>query len=452
MSIGQFLVILWARRTFIAAATVSCLVGALIVCMILPPRWESSARVMLNYIKPDPVTGEVIAGASARAYVATQSQLVTDYTVAGKVAERIGWLTDPNLIARYNHRSSSDLRDFRRWLADLVIQSTKTRLIEGSNILEITYTGPSSATAKAVAEALRGAYIDATLDFRHEDAERNAAWYTNEMAKAKQSLDDAVAAETAFEKANGLVMEENKLDAESARLQALTTEGAPLATPLPPTGDDAAAETQLASIEAELTSAQRTLGPNNPDILALQSKRAALQALVARAKANAEVAAARMAAGGAAALGRELAEQKAKVIGKAEQIGKLNELHQDVELRRTEYEHVSSKAAEYREEASSADAGVTSLGTAATPKEPVFPNYWLIVPGSIAGGMAIGVLLSLLMELMGRRVRSAADLTFDESIPVICVIPAPEGEPGKRKRGRGAGWGLRPSRQGVVGA
>jgi uncharacterized protein involved in exopolysaccharide biosynthesis len=407
---------------------------------------------MLNYIKPDPVTGEVIAGASTREYVATQTQLITDYTVAGRVAEQVGWLSNPNLISAWHSRSSHDQRDFKRWLADIVIQNTKARLVEGSNILEIKYTASTPSEAESVAEALRKAYTDVSLEFRHEDAERNAAWYANLMINTKQALDEAVAAETEFEKANGLVMQENKLDADSARLQSLTQEGAPLSTPMPPSTDSSSAAMQLAGVEASLAASQKILGPNNPEIQDLQSKRAALAALVEKNKANEVVESERLASGGVAALNRAVSEQRAKVLNQSEKIGKLNVLHQDVELRQTEYERASSKAAEFREEANSADVGVTSLGTAATPKAPVFPNYMLVLPGSAALGLFVGVFVSLLMELLGRRVRSADDLIMDGAAPLICVIPAPEDNTvGPRKARASSRRPLWPANRGTVG-
>ena len=459
MNIGQFLIIFWARRVLILAATLSCLVGALIVTAILPPRWQSTARVMLDYIKPDPVTGQVIAGASTRAYVATQTQLVTDYTVAGQVAEQMNWLSDPALIAQWRQRPANDLRDYKRWLADLVIANTKASLVEGSNILEITYTASKPAEAKSAAEAVRKGYIDATLNFRHQDAERNAAWYSGQLEKAKQALDAAVATEASYERANGLVMQQNKLDAESARLQALTQQGAPLSTPVLPTGDSSTAATQLASVQAQLAAQLKILGPNNPEIQDLQSKKAALSELVARDKADARKAAAQISSGGAVALEHAVSAQKAKVVAQSEQIGKLNELHQDVELRRAEYDHIQAKLVQYREQASStedstnaAEDNVTPLGTAATPKAPVFPNYFLIVPGAIGLGLAVGVLVSLLMEFFGRRVRSADDLNIDPETPLICVIP----DVGSKRGGRPTGAKLRrrwlSANRGAVGA
>jgi len=110
MSIFQFLRILWAGRLIIVAATISCLIGAVVVVKIVPPRWTATARVMLNTLKPDPVTGMVVGGPGNKAYVATQTALITDYSVAGKVAEQLGWMSDPGMIRAYRNRGKQDTR------------------------------------------------------------------------------------------------------------------------------------------------------------------------------------------------------------------------------------------------------------------------------------------------------------------------------------------------------
>ena len=451
MSIGQFLVIFWARRVLIIAAAASCLVGALIVAAIVPPQWKATERIMLDYVKPDPVTGIVIAGPSARALISNQIELITDYTVAGKVAEQVGWLTDPQFAAAYNARPKDDKRDFSHWTADIVIQNTKAKLLEDSNIIEITYTGTTPENAKAVADALRRAYLDATLQFRHQDAERNAVWYTEQAEKAKQTLDSAVAAETAFERENGLVMQD-RADVETSHLQALSTASAPLGPTGPPSLEGSAASVELATVEAQLSSALKTLGPNNPDVQALEAKRSSLKSLVERDKAATLAAVERAETGGARALEQAVEAQKAKVIAKSEKIGKLDQLHQDVERARDEYNRMQAKLAQYREESVSGDVGITPLGNATTPKSPSFPNFLLIVPGSIVLGLGVGIFVSLLMELFRPRVRTQDDLTADPDAPLICVVPGPLTTKARTVRGRG--WRL-PSfggHRGAVGA
>ena len=427
MNIVQFLKIFWARRLLILAATISCLVGALIVTSLLPPRWEAHSRLMLNLLKPDPVTGQIYAGSEAGIYAQTQIELITDYSVAGKVAEQLGWFSDPTLIAQYQKRSANDLRDYRHWLGDLVIANTKARLIQGSNILDITYTGPTAANAKGVADSLRKAYIDTSLSFRRQDAERNAEWFEQQAAKAKAALDADIEAQQTYERTNGIVMANEKTDVDSARLAALSLQGGmpPPAAIVPPATQ---ASIELASVDAQIAEAAKSLGPNNPSMQALRARRAIVVVAANAERANAR-AFAGAASSGVGALERAVAAQKAKVIAQSGKIGRLSQLQYQVDERRDLFIRSSVKAAQYREEAVVGDAGITPLGTATTPKGPSFPNWILIIPGSLILGLGFGVLLALLMELMARRVRSVEDLASVDDIPVIGVIAGPARSP-----------------------
>ena len=126
---------------------------------------------------------------------------------------------------------------------------------------------------------------------------------------------------------------------------------------------------------------------------------------------------------------RAVEQQKAKVIANGGKIGKLAQLQVDVDLRRQEYNHISSRLAETREQAAIADAGLTPLGSAIVPKEPVFPNYTLIVPGALFLGAAMGTLVSLLLELFSRKVRGMEDLRDSIDAPMLAVIAPPRDKP-----------------------
>jgi polysaccharide biosynthesis transport protein len=441
MNITQFLRILWARRWFIVAAPICCLVGALVVVLIFPPQWQAHSRVMLNLLKPDPVTGEVIAGPTARAYVATQTELITDYSVAGQVADQLGWLSDPNLIQRYQRRPASDVSDFRHWLAQRVIEGTKAQVLQNSNILEITYTANTPSDAKAVADALRTAYITTSLNFRRDDATRNADWYDAEAQKAKAALDAASAAETDYERTNGIVMADDKTDLETARLRALSAEGVSTGgAPVPATASPASI--QLAQLDAQIAQASKTLGPNHPELQQLRAQRASVAALAAQDQAAARSAMAAASASNASAVNSAVAAQKSRVIAQGDKLEKLSQLQSEVDLRRDLFQKTSARAAELRQEAAAADTGLVPLGPAVTPKDPTFPNMLLIIPGSLALGLGVGVLVALLAELFGRRVRGMEDLQFGIGAPLLGVISAPaKSKPGIWRR---ASWLIRP--------
>ncbi|HEY9236155.1 MAG TPA: Wzz/FepE/Etk N-terminal domain-containing protein [Phenylobacterium sp.] len=430
MSIVQFLRILWARRMLIIAAIVSCVVGAFIVTQIVPPRYQGQSRVMLDLVKPDPVTGQVTSPQFAKAYTRTQIELIKDYRVAGKVVEDLGWLNNPDLLTQYQNRPAGDDRDLKRWAAQRIIDGTNANLIEGSNILELTYTSSSPEVARSVADALREAYIESTLAYRRETAARTATWYADQAAKAKAALASAEAAKAAFERENGIVLQDDKTDIDSARLAALAGAGAPALSAVMPTGPTPSA-LQLAQVDAAIAQASRTLGPNHPDLIAMKQQRSVLASQAAREQSAANAAAG--AAASAARIGAGLLEaQKSKVIGQRDKLERVRALQAEVDVRREQFLKASSREADLRLEANIGETGITPLGNAVTPQTPIFPNMPLIMMGALGFGVAFGVLVALLTELFGRRVRSAEDLTYAVHAPLLAVIA---GSPQPRKLG-----------------
>lgn len=430
MSIVQFLRILWARRLLIAAATISCFVGAFIVIQIVPPRYEAHSRVLLNLLRPDPVTGQVIAGPATRAYIATQRELIKDPAVAGQVADELGWLSDPVMMQAYQNRSEADARDFRRWAAQRVIDGTNVAVLEGSNILEITYTTNSPEYARAVADAVRKAYIDASLSFRREDASRNAEWFEQQAQKARRMLTEAEAMKTKYERENGIVLGADNRDIDSARLSALAAQaGGPAVVPLP-SQTTSPSSIQLTQIDAAIAQASKTLGPNHPELQQMRTQRATIAGVAAQETA-AMRAAASAAAGSVGAIDRAMAAQRSRVIAQRDKVEQLTQLQSEVDLRREQYNKTAARAASLRQEAAVGETGLTPLGSAVAPQSPVFPNKPLIVIGSIGLGAAMGVLVALLMELFARRIRGAEDLRSLE-VPLLAVV----GPPADRRRAK----------------
>jgi polysaccharide biosynthesis transport protein len=427
MSIIQFYRILWARRMLIVATTISCLIGGFILTRVLPPRYESHARVMLGLLKPDPVTGQLFGGASAGAYVGTQIELVTDYSVAGQVADALGWPSDPNLIAAYNRRSKKDHRDFHHWVAQRVTDGVKAKLLEGSNILEITYTASDPQTAQQVAEVVQKAYLDTSLSMRREDATRSADWFEQQAEKTKTDLNGAEDALAQYERANGVMMRDDKQDLESARLDELSQQGMTTVPTVPPPIQSTASAMELAQVDAQIAQQSKILGPNHPDLQALKLRRAALAELVSKDQAAQRATFGAIAganAAGASALRGEIEAQKSRVIAQSDKLEHLKQLQADVDQKRAQYDKLTAGAAELRQQAAAVETGLSVLGRASTPSAPSFPNMLLIVPGSTLLGFALGTLVAILSELLSRRVRGIEDLRSVTGVNVIAVIPS----------------------------
>jgi uncharacterized protein involved in exopolysaccharide biosynthesis len=406
MSLSQFWRILWARKFLILGTTLFCLAGGIIATMIVPPRWKAEAHVYLNLLKPDPVTGEIL-GPAARTYVATQIKLIDDYSVTGLAVDKLGWLSDPQLIQQYQRRSQSDTRDFRHWLAQIISDRTGASILDGSNILDITFTSSDPESAKAAANAVMQAYLDTTLAFRRADANKNADWYSQQAEKVKGLLLAAQTAETDYERQNGVVMQDDKTDVDSARLAALASQGDVTAA-----DSGSSLQAQLADMDSQIRQASQTLGPNHPQLLALKAKRASLAAMLAQAGSSKP---------SAPGMSR-VAAQKALVIGNRDKLARLKILQTDVDIRKDQYNKTLGRETEFRQQAGVVDAGVSALGSASVPQSPSFPNRPLIIGGSFALGLAFGLLMALLIELLDRRVRSPEDLSAALGLPVLAVL------------------------------
>jgi uncharacterized protein involved in exopolysaccharide biosynthesis len=425
MSIIQFLRIVWARWLLIVACTVFTFLGGFLVTLLVQPRYEATAHVMMNVLKPDTVTGAVANFQSFGAYIQTQQELVKDYQVTAPVVDRLGWLSDPGRITQYQSRPASDTRDFRRWLAAQVAEKTKAGLDSGT-IFEIAFSSPSAGEAKIGAEALRQSFIDYTLATRRQEATRNAQWYSSQAEVARQRADDAQEATAAFERANGIVMQGDKAgsqqDTDSARLAALVAQAAnaPAAALSAPVNVSSTAKLQLAQIDAALAQNAEKLGPNHPQMQQLRAQRALVAGVVAQ-----EAASARAGPSTAAVMGevsRALQQQKTVVIAQRDKIEHLRQLQSEVDLRREQYQKTSERAAELTLEAGVADSGMSPVGVVVTPTKPAFPNKPLIILGSLGLGAGLGLVLAILIELLNRRVRGIEDLEFDRNLNCLAIV------------------------------
>lgn len=442
MNLVQFLRILIARRWIIFISLVTCVVVALAVAKSLPERYNASARIVLDIVKPDPVTGQMLGGPAMRSYVKTQTELIQDYRVAGDVVDRAGWMQNPSVIAAWQAETGGS-GDMRRWAAQRIIDSTKAGMVETSNILEITYQGQNPVVAKTIVSLLREAYIDSSLRFKTDSAGQTADWYREQSDRALKTLNAAETAKARFEQANGIIMGPANVEAESAKLDylqsALTSARAGAGdkefeavrqSTTSPVVDQL--KVQLATLNDQIEQAGERLGSEHPTYKAMVSRRATLNSEIARESASTRAAAAAQSGASrrsVASLEASYTAQKALVLGMKDKLNELSQMQGEIDLRRRQYESAAQKTADLRLQANLSESGLVVLGDAIAGGKPSFPNWPLILGAATGFGLVLGIVVALITELLARRVRGPEDLAFAGKSQVLAVISEYESTP-----------------------
>lgn len=410
--------ILLARWLIVATCLASCLLGGTYVTLTATPRYQATAQVALDYLKPNPVTGSVVTSKTVTTYINSQLEMVRDPQVVVPAAEALGLLDNPDLQSSYAAQSDAAAGDadaFARWVARQLIAGIGVQAIPDSNLLEISAASTSSQMALATVDAVRTAYVQGSVSARRSTAMESASNLAAQAERTRTELMEFEGAKRLWQDQNGVLS-----TIETRRLSELVTSVRSAyveETSTSPSG------TRLAAVEAALDQATRSLGPNNPRLIELRASRAALKAQFEREQAEG-------ARFGASAGVSERAKQamievqKEKVLSQRETVLSLRLIEDQIESREAALLLLDKKIAELRQQAAVREADVAPVGDPEVKPMPVFPNPYLILGGTGFLGLALGGLLALFLELLQRRARSPRDLEASVGASILGVLPA----------------------------
>ena len=409
--------ILRARRLVVLTTMVSCLVGGAFVVLTAIPRYQATAEVALDYLKPNPVTGTMVTSKTVSAYVNSQLEMLRDNQVAIPAAEALGMLDSPDLQAIYAAAPDAAVKDpdgFQRWVARQIIMSTGVRPIPDSNILEISSISTSSERALATVEAVRTAYVQGSVTARRLQALGGASNLTSQANRTRAELLEFETAKRLWQDQNGFLSAQ-----DASRLMELVTSVTPLYVQ---DASENPSGARLRALEAELEQATKTLGPNHPRLGALRTARDLLKNQFERETALAA------GAGSSVALSENAKRaaidvQKERVLSQRQNVLSLRLIEDQIGTRQDELKSLDKKIAELRQKSAMREADIASVGDPTVKPNPVFPNPLLSLGGAGFLGIVIGSLLALFVELLNRLARSARDLELSVGAALLGVVP-----------------------------
>lgn len=454
MSFSQFLLILRARKKIVLWTLLTAVLLTTVVSLLLPKTYKATSSLVMNYKGVDPVTGLAMPGQLLPGYMATQVDIIGSKSVALRVVDQLGLANNPAVIEQFKDATGGE-GTVRDWLADLLLKKLEIEPSRESSVLNLSFSGSDPQFAASVANAFADSYQRASIQLKVEPMQRASNYFNDQIRVLRDNVEAAQSRLSKYQQEHGIVSVDNRLDVESTRLTELSAQLV-------------AAQAQSADAQSRRSMAQSASGAQSPDVAGnpmIQSLKVNLGAAEARlaqlgqrlARNHPEYLAARaevdklnadlreqlrvtsnsVSNNATILLQREatlreaVAAQKTKLLELNRLRDEMNVLQKDVESAQHAFDATSQRSSQTRIEGQANQSDVAVLNPAVPPLQPASPRVLLNVLLSIIFGTILGVGLSLVRELLDRRVRSKQDLSDVLQLPVLGTL---EWNPSTKKR------------------
>lgn len=438
------------RLRLVVLMTLMTLAATLLACLILPKTYKAStALVVLNQRGTDAVTGTPVPGqlvpGFTSAYIATQIEIIKSISVAMRVVSQLGLADTPEAKEDFMEDTGGE-GDIREWVATALLKKMKVTPSREGNVVEITYRHHRADKAAAIANAFARAYQDTTIQLESDPTRKASVYLEDQVKGLRESLEQARAKLSSYQRDNGIVNIDNRLDVETTRLNELAdkhvTAQADLMQALsrrqqiegPQAADapEVASNLLIQNLKLELAKAEskarillERFTPDHPLYLGAKAEADDLRASLQRQTANI----ARSVGAGAsvlqrheAALSEALEQQREKVLGLNIKRDELSVLAKEADSAQRNYETAMARLAQTRMQGQANQTDVAVLSAATPPMEPSSPKTLLSALLSVVIGALLGMATAAWLELRDRRVRTARHLIDEFAIPVLASM------------------------------
>jgi uncharacterized protein involved in exopolysaccharide biosynthesis len=310
-------------------------------------------------------------------------------------------------------------------------------------MMTLSFTGKDPKFAAAVANAFARAYIDFSVELRVGPAREYASFFDERLKTLRGDLDVAQAKLSTFQQKRGIVVSAERVDQESARLNALevalasaTAESADTSSRQRNAGTETSVDVQqsgavqglrseLAKAETRLSEISATYGSSHPLRIELDTRIVELKQQIAsemRRVSGTTATANRIASQKIGELRGMVDTQKRTVLNLRAQRDEAGALLREVETAQKAFDTVAQRRTQLANETQSEQAQARVLSPAIEPLKHSKPDIPKILAVAAALGLLGGLAGAYLLEMIDRRVRSAEDLLNAEGVPVLGVM------------------------------
>lgn len=446
MNIQQFVRVIVARW-WVVVLVCGAMVGATAAVTALLPRQYAATTTMVV----EPRGTDVLGGANinsqmmAQGYLATQIDILQSERVAREVVRLLGIESSPAAQQQWRDATGGQ-GTIGAYYAGLLTKKIDIRPSRESSVVALTFTGSDPQFAAQVADAFAKAYIGLNLELRNQPSKLYANWFDDQLKTLRAEAEQAQARVSAYQQRNGIVAGDERLDTENARLAELSQQlsiaqaqavemrsrsqissasvrSVPEVSSTPVVHNLRA---ELLRVQTKLQEADQHMGAAHPTRERLEAELASLRDRLDAELQNANSAVASVSQvheRRESSLRTAVAAQKQRVLELKAQRDEMLTLMREADNAQRVFDVALQRLAQTRLESQNTQANAYILTPAAVPGEPSSPKVQRNLLLSAGLGLLLGLAAAMLVEVVDRRIRSAADLEAGLQMPVLGSLP-----------------------------
>jgi uncharacterized protein involved in exopolysaccharide biosynthesis len=443
----SFVRVLARRRVLIAAIAGACLLGALLIAILMSPRFVSEVKILIDprglQILPNDLNPNAASTDVTFAVLDSQIQLITSTEVLHKVIDKLHLNDDPEFSLEAAALPASVAPpniEAKTWATLRALRKRiEVRRPDRTFVLTVSvWTHTSADKSKRIADAIGDAYLTALIQNHAEIADRTAAALDARLTVMQQQLNKAEKELETYRIRNNLIggngrlLNERELTDLTNQLSAQRIRTSELKARIDTLRQRNNANTSIDTIAEALQSptindlrsryaeakkaeadSQVLLGPRHPAVIAAHAQVAQIRELI-----NNELVRLQRALDTEyerskaveTALNQQIISARELASSGQPAIVKLHSLEKNVAAQRAIYETMQRRAKEIREEAGLNPGNARIISPAAEqPAQFVIPRT-LIVAGGLFVGLLAGIFAAALLNQTDSTIWSADEL------------------------------------------
>ncbi|MGH8770290.1 MAG: Wzz/FepE/Etk N-terminal domain-containing protein [Burkholderiales bacterium] len=439
MSFNQLMRILRARMGLILGTLIIVVGASIAATLVMEEKYESSAQVLVDYRGSNPVTATILPVQLFSGYLVTQMDIIESQAVALKVVDELDLVDDKEAAQRYlppdlldkikglvsrtiktvfaaffppPEEVSRELKRLRT--ADAVIKHVTVIPVKDSSVLSIEYMAADAKAAETAANAVVRAYMQTNNELEVKPAQQSSKWFDEQIESLRQALVKSQNEFSAYQRESGIILTEEHLDTETARLTDLSSQLVMAQSQNHPAIQ--ALKSELARAEAKLNALPPQYGSAHP--VYQQTQQEVAQARAALSRETAQV---------VAQIQGKTDTQRSRVLEMKKQRSQAALLKNNLDNAQKAYDTAMQRFTQTRMESQVKQTNLSVIKSAVQPREPSSPDLPLNLAVAFFGGTVLAIGLALWREVANRTVRSADDLRLTLGLPVLGVLAGPSG-------------------------